>query len=61
MNDRENDRIAPAGEPARNRPGIVLLTGHWLSLAGLVLVITTISTWLFFLPAEVEGHVERQR
>jgi len=35
---------------------VVLLTGHWLTRLGLVLVITAISTWLFFLPA---GHPEQ--
>jgi nitrate/TMAO reductase-like tetraheme cytochrome c subunit len=39
----------------RDRPGFVLLTSHWLTRLGLVLVITAICTWLFFLPA---GHSE---
>jgi hypothetical protein len=34
---------------------VVLLTSHWLTKVGLVLVITALSTWLFFLPA---GHPE---
>src|SRR6185436_2962782 len=42
----------------RNRLGIVLLTSHWLSWLGLVVVITVISTWLFFLPAETQGHAD---
>ena len=41
-----------------DRPGLILLTSHWLSWLGLVLVITAVSTWLFVLPAELEGHVE---
>lgn len=44
---------APDGQ--RDRPGVVLLTSHWLTRLGLVLVITAICTWLFFLPA---GHSE---
>jgi nitrate/TMAO reductase-like tetraheme cytochrome c subunit len=41
-----------------NRPGLILLTSHWLSWLGLVLVITTVSTWLFILPAELQSHLE---
>lgn len=41
----------------RDRPWLVLLTSHWLSWLGLVLAITTTCTWLFFLPAEIQGHV----
>jgi hypothetical protein len=58
MSKREDDRITPVPERTRNRPGIVLLTSHWLSWLGLVLVITAASTWLFFLPAELQGQVE---
>jgi hypothetical protein len=42
----------------RDRPWLVLLTSHWLSWLGLVLAITATCTWLFFLPAEIQGHVE---
>ena len=38
-------------ERGHDRPGLVLLTTHWLSRLGLFLVITALSTWLFFLPA----------
>jgi nitrate/TMAO reductase-like tetraheme cytochrome c subunit len=41
-----------------SRPGLILLTSHWLSWLGLVLVITAVSTWLFVLPAELQGHTE---
>jgi len=58
MNDREHEHSAPAPNWERNRPGLVLLTNHWLSRVGLVILITAISTWLFVLPAEVPGHVE---
>ena len=40
----------------RDRPGLVLLTSHWLSRLGMVLAITATCTWLFFLPTEIQGH-----
>jgi nitrate/TMAO reductase-like tetraheme cytochrome c subunit len=58
MNDRTDNPVVPDPRPTRNRPGIVLLTSHWLSLVGLVFVITTISTWLFVVPSEMHGQVE---
>jgi nitrate/TMAO reductase-like tetraheme cytochrome c subunit len=63
MNDDKVDRTAKIGASGvpkwkRDRPGIILLTSHWLSRLGMVLVITATSTWLFFLPAEVHGVVE---
>jgi hypothetical protein len=56
-------RTPPSDAPAvpdweRDRPGIVLLTSHWLTWVGLALGITAISTWLFVLPAELHGSVE---
>jgi len=42
----------------RDRPGIILLTSHWLIWVGLALAITAISTWLFVVPAEVGGHAD---
>src|SRR5579862_3121809 len=42
----------------RNRPGIILLTSHWLTRLGVALAITAISTWLFVAPTEVTGHIE---
>jgi nitrate/TMAO reductase-like tetraheme cytochrome c subunit len=58
-----DDRAAPGGAPAvpdweRDRPGIVLLTSHWLAWLGLALGITAISTWLFVLPTELHGNIE---
>jgi nitrate/TMAO reductase-like tetraheme cytochrome c subunit len=60
MND---DRTPPSGAPAvpdweRDRPGMILLTSHWLTMVGLVLGITAVSTWLFTLPSTLPGHVE---
>jgi nitrate/TMAO reductase-like tetraheme cytochrome c subunit len=42
----------------QDRPGLVLLTSHWLTRLGLVLVITAISTWLFVLPSGQPEHGE---
>jgi len=63
MNDHDVDRTPKSGAPAvpnweRDRPGLVLLTSHWLSWLGLVLAITATCTWLFFFPTEIQGHVE---
>src|SRR3954462_4185978 len=35
-----------------------LLTHHWLSLAGMALVITALLSWLFVLPLHVRGHAD---
>src|SRR5262249_29042651 len=40
----------------QDRPSLVLLTSHWLTRLGLVLVITALCTWLFFLPSGQPGH-----
>lgn len=58
MSNQENDRVTPVPGRGRNRPGIALLASHWLSWLGMALVITTVSTWLFFLPAELQGQIE---
>jgi len=53
-------KIGASGVPTweRDRPGLMLLTSHWLSWLGLVFVVTATCTWLFFLPTEIQGHVE---
>jgi nitrate/TMAO reductase-like tetraheme cytochrome c subunit len=58
-----DDRAAPEGAPAvpdweRDRPWIALLTSHWLTMVGLALGITAVSTWLFMLPTELPGHTD---
>jgi len=65
MADRKPDQTTPSGTPGpavprwqHDRPGILLLTGHWLVWVGLAISITAVSTWLFVLPAEVAGHTE---
>ena len=42
----------------RSRPISVVLTGHWLSLLGTILVTTAGFLWLFALPAQARGHVD---
>jgi hypothetical protein len=44
--------------PSTRRPVAVLLTSHWISLAGTVLVTTAVFLWLFALPAHARGHVD---
>ena len=39
------------------RPVIVLLTSHWISMAGVALVTLAGFSWLFALPANIRGHV----
>ena len=41
-----------------NRPIAVLLTSHWTSLVGTILVTTAGFLWLFALPAQARGHVD---
>jgi hypothetical protein len=40
------------------RPAWFLLTRHWVSLAGLVLLATAVVSWLFVLPQHIRGHVD---
>jgi nitrate/TMAO reductase-like tetraheme cytochrome c subunit len=56
MSDRDLD--GTAAKRSRDRPGIIVLTSHWLVWLGMVLVITAISTWLFVVPAEVGVQAE---
>src|SRR5580700_2353445 len=39
------------------RPVIVLLTSHWVSMAGVALVTLAGFSWLFALPANIRGNV----
>src|SRR5262245_49284647 len=41
-----------------SRPISVVLTSHWLSLAGTIVVTTAGFLWLFALPAQARGHVD---
>jgi len=40
------------------RPVWLLLTQHWLSLAGAALVVTALVSWLFVLPLHIRGHAD---
>jgi NapC/NirT cytochrome c family, N-terminal region len=51
----ENDGFMPF---SNKRPAWVFLTQHWLSLCGLALVATAITSWLFVLPLHIRGHAE---
>ena len=47
-----------SADPLRERPFLVLVTSHWLSLLGMGLVATALISWLFVLPLQVRGHVD---
>ncbi len=42
----------------QERPLLVLLTSHWISMLGAALVTLAGCSWLFVLPAHMGGHVE---
>jgi NapC/NirT cytochrome c family, N-terminal region len=42
----------------RDRPFLVLVTSHWLSLLGIGLAATALISWLFVLPVHLRGHVD---
>src|SRR6476660_7192222 len=42
----------------RDRPFLILVKSHWLSLLGTGLVGTALISWLFVLPLHVRGHVD---
>ena len=41
----------------QERPILVLITSHWISMAGVTLVTLAGFSWLFVLPANIRGHV----
>ena len=41
-----------------DRPFLILVTSHWLSLLGTGLVGTALISWLFVLPLQARGHVD---
>ena len=46
--------------PARthsNRPFLLAVSSHWVSLTGLALALTALISWMFVLPVHVRGHV----
>jgi hypothetical protein len=42
----------------QERPILVLLTSHWITMAGVTLVTLAGFSWLFVLPANISGHVQ---
>jgi hypothetical protein len=42
----------------QKRPILVLLTSHWISMAGVTLVTLAGCSWLFLLPAHIRGRVD---
>lgn len=40
------------------RPFLLVLTGHWISMLGVALVTLAGFSWLFALPADIRGHVQ---
>ena len=42
----------------QERPVLVLLTSHWISMLGVALVTLACCWWLFALPAHLRGHVD---
>ena len=46
-----------APDTFRDRPVLVMVTSHWLSMLGLFFVATALITWLFVLPLHARGNV----
>jgi len=40
-----------------NRPFLVAVSSHWVSLTGLALALTALISWMFVLPVHIRGHV----
>ncbi len=49
--------IADRRDRFRDRPVLVMVMSHWLSMLGLFLVSTALITWIFVLPLHVRGRV----
>jgi asparagine N-glycosylation enzyme membrane subunit Stt3 len=45
-----------SSETFRNRPVLVMVMSHWVSMAGMFLVATALITWIFVLPLHVRGR-----
>ncbi len=41
-----------------NRPFLVAVSSHWVSLTGLALSLTALISWMFVLPVQIRGHVD---
>jgi nitrate/TMAO reductase-like tetraheme cytochrome c subunit len=41
-----------------NRPFLMAVSSHWVSLTGLALSLTALISWMFVLPVHIRGHVD---
>ena len=57
MNEETGMPPAP-DDRLRDRPFLILVTSHWLSLLGTGLVGTALISWLFVLPLQLRGHID---
>lgn len=48
----------PEPQAPKGNAFLVLLTSHWLSIVGVVLVLSALSTWLFLLPLQMRGETD---
>src|SRR4029079_7202952 len=55
---RETGMPPTPDDKLRDRPFLILVTSHWLSLLGTGLVGTALLSWLFVLPLQARGHVD---
>src|SRR4029077_12373501 len=44
--------------PPPNRPFLLAVSSHWVSLTGLALSLTALISWMFVLPVQIRGHVD---
>ena len=51
-------RQEPMPASDSNRPFLVAVSSHWVSLTGLALSLTALISWMFVLPVHVRGHVD---
>ena len=49
---------SPNAPVMKNRPFVVLVASHWLSLVGVSLALAGLLCWLFLLPLQMRGHTE---
>ncbi|MEQ1728152.1 MAG: NapC/NirT family cytochrome c [Vicinamibacterales bacterium] len=57
MNTKPPSTDQPPSSPTA-RPFLVLLTSHWISWIGVVLILTALCTWLFLMPLQMRGKTE---
>lgn len=57
MSSNQPHAEQPPASPTA-RPFLVLLTSHWISWVGVVLILTALCTWLFLLPLQMRGQTD---